>query len=119
MSVELIYLSGPITKGNQKTNFDQAALAHRILMESGKYAVINPMLTMAHPNEKEISWECWLTTDLKIITRVDRVIRLPGLSKGGDKECDFARSINTPVSYACDIPELKEFFPCHHENETT
>lgn len=116
--MKLIYLSGPITKGNPETNFKQACVAQRILMESGKYAVINPMLTMSHPNEKEISWECWLATDLKIITRVDEVIRLPGLSAGGEKECDFARSINTPVKYAFEIPELAPFFPRHHENIT-
>ncbi len=117
--MKLVYLSGPITKGNPTTNFKQACDAQRILMESGKYAVINPMLTMAHPEEKEISWECWLATDLKIITRVDEVIRLPGLSAGGDKECNFAREIGTPVLYAHQVPELAELFPCHHEEVTT
>jgi hypothetical protein len=117
--LELIYLSGPITKGNPKTNFKQACDAQRVLMESGRYAVINPMLTMAHPDEKEITWDCWLRTDLEIVTRVDRVIRLPGLSSGADKECDYARSIGVPVFHACYIPELEKLFPTHHENLTT
>lgn len=115
--MKLIYLSGPITKGNPETNFNQAALAQKLLMEAG-YAVINPMLTMKHPNEKEISWDVWLAMDLKTITRVDEVIRLPGLSAGGDKECNFARSINTPVLYAYEVPCLAEAFPVHHENVT-
>jgi hypothetical protein len=116
--MKLVYLSGPITKGNPKTNFKQSCDAQRILMESGKYAVINPMLTMAHPDEKEIAWDCWLATDLKIITRVDEVIRLPGLSAGADKECAFACQIGTPVHYACEVDELKKLFPRHHDYET-
>ncbi len=113
-----VYVSGPITKGSRATNFHQAAKAQTILMESGKYAVLNPMLTMMHPDEPNISWERWLDTDLAWIEVADLVIRLPGESAGGDKETAYARQIGVPVAYAYEIPELREAFPAHYTTPT-
>ncbi len=116
--MKLVYISGPITKGNRSTNFVQACQAQKILMETGEYAVINPMLTIMHPDEPNISWDCWLATDLAIIERVDEVIRLPGESVGGERETDYAREIGVPVVEACDVPCLKVLFTDAHRNPT-
>lgn len=113
-----VYVSGPITKGSRTTNFAQAATAQKRLMESGKYAVLNPMLTMLHPDEPNISWERWLDTDLAWIEVADLVIRLPGASAGGDKEVAYAESIGVQVAYAYQIPELRDLFPVHFTHET-
>lgn len=114
-----VYLSGPITKGNKTTNFCQAMRAQKLLMDSGKYAVLNPMLTMMHPDECNISWEAWLATDLAFIEVCDIVIRLPGESAGGDKETRFAKSIDVPVFFAHEIAELRDAFPTHYTTLTT
>lgn len=106
----LVYISGPITKGNKTTNFSQACYAQELLMQSGLFSVVNPMLTMLLPQESNITWDCWLATDLDIIKRVDLVVRLPGESRGADCECEYAREIGVPVIEACDVPCLAELF---------
>lgn len=80
-----VYLSGPVTKGNRSHNFSQSLDAQQLLMEAG-YAVFNPMLTMMHPNEQNISWEMWLAGDLAWIDVCDLIVRLPGESLGADTE---------------------------------
>jgi hypothetical protein len=105
-----VYVSGPITKGNRTTNFYQGCQAQKLLMESGEYAVMNPMLTIMHPDEPNISWDCWLATDLAFIEVCDELIRLPGESRGGDRETAYAREIGIPVVEACDVPCLKVLF---------
>ena len=91
-----VYVSGPITRGNKSWNFYQACEAQRLLMEAG-YAVLNPMLSMAHPDGANIPWESWIASDLKFVECCDLVIRLPGESKGGDIETQFAVSCGIPV----------------------
>ena len=105
-----VYVSGPITKGNRTINFAQACEAQRLLMETGDYAVWNPMLTMLHPDEKNISWETWLAGDLKWIEVADLLIRLPGYSLGAEKECNHARELGIPVFEAADVECLKPLF---------
>ncbi len=104
-----VYISGPITKGDQEHNFNQAAEAHIALLKAG-FAVFNPMLTMKLPGCEEILHADWLESDLPWIgddTRacVEAVLRLPGESKGADIECRYAEyTWGIPVYY--DTEEL-------------
>ena len=84
-----VYLSGPITKGNRSWNLYQALEAHRLLLQAG-YAVLNPMLTMLHPDEKAIPHHVWLESDFAFIRACELLIRLPGESVGADAEVEFA-----------------------------
>ena len=92
----VIYISGPITKGDREHNFRQAAEAQEALMYAG-FSPINPMLTMAHPNAWEIHHDLWLACDLEIVERSDAVLRLPGISVGADEECEHAVQCDIPV----------------------
>lgn len=92
----VVYLSGPITLGEPEHNFRQAANAQERLMRAG-YSVINPMLTMAHPRDKQIPHALWIANDLPIIERCDAVIRLPGESVGAEAECAHAAKCGVPV----------------------
>lgn len=100
-----VYISGPITKGNRSFNFYQASEAQRILLEAG-YAVLNPMLSMAHMDGHNISWETWIASDLAFIEVCDLIVRLPGESKGADLEVAHARERNIPV-IEMDLTELR------------
>lgn len=97
-----VYLSGPITKGNGTRNFATAAEAQRLLMMEGA-AVLNPMLSMMHPDAKNIPWETWIASDLPWVEVADMVIRLPGESKGADAECQHADKHGIPVWRAEDV----------------
>jgi hypothetical protein len=99
-----IYISGPITKGNRSVSFFQAAEAQRRLMENG-YAVLNPMLSIMHPDGNNIPYEDWIESDLAYVAVSDFVLRLPGESKGADIETKFAREHGIEVVSS-------EFFEC-------
>ncbi len=94
---QLIYISGPITNGNRNLSFYQAAEAQLRLMKTGDYACYNPMLSMAMFANNELSWEEWLECDESWIRVSDLVLRLPGESKGADREVTYAKTIGVSV----------------------
>jgi len=93
-----VYLSGPITRGNRSWNFYQACEAQRLLLDAG-YAVLNPMLSMAHPDGSNIPWESWIVSDLEFVKVCNIVIRLPGHSRGADIETQFAHNRGISVVF--------------------
>ncbi len=101
-----IYISGPITKGNRSLSFYQACEAQRLLLLAG-YAVLNPMLSIQHPDGSNIDWEVWIDSDLAWVECSHLVLRLPGESKGADVECKFAADHGIPVVGL-------SHFPCLH-----
>ncbi len=101
--MKLIYISGPITKGNADYHHYIAAKAQAALLEAG-YAVINPMLCVHGLATRDVSWERFLDCDLEIVSRCDAIVRLPhGTSKGRALECLTAAMWGVPVL------ELKDF----------
>ncbi len=129
--MRLIYVSGPITRGNQWANGAQADDAMLALMRAG-IAVHNPMLTMwagacraaidqfpdidgvdeavlrpkatAHNEFGGLNHAAWLAADKEIVSRCDAVLRLPGESTGADIETAHADAMGIPVFH--DIDEL-------------
>lgn len=97
-----VYLSGPITAGERNWNQYQANVYHKRLMRAG-FAVLNPMPTgvlpfaWESPEQGGISHATWLECDFSWILVSDMVLRLPGESRGGDMEVEFAKSIGVPV----------------------
>lgn len=97
-----VYISGPITGGERNWNQYQANVYHKRLMNAG-FAVLNPMPTGVLP----FAWEkaeqggldhaTWLESDFAWIMVSDFVLCLPGESKGGDMEVEFAHAIGVPV----------------------
>lgn len=114
--VSKVYISGPITKGNKSHNFHQACEAQRLLMLGG-YSVLNPMLSMMHPDGINIPWETWIASDLLWVASADCVVRLPGESKGADLECDHARERGIPVYPPRMFSCLRELFPEYAQDE--
>lgn len=101
-----VYVSGPITKGNRTHNFAQAAEAQRLLMLAG-FAVLNPMLSMMHPDSENIDYKLWLASDLPWVQVADYVVRLPGESNGADIETAHARRHGIPVIDYADVECLR------------
>lgn len=91
-----VYISGPITRGNRTENFRQACNAQAALMGEG-FAVMNPMLTMMHPEAWTIEHSLWMENDLPWVAVSHVVYRLPGESVGGDMECAHAMNLGIPV----------------------
>ncbi len=113
-----LYLSGPITKGNRTANFAQAAAAQTELMRAG-FAVMNPMLSMLHPDAWAIDHETWMNNDIPWVKVADVVYRLPGESTGADQECDFAEALGIPVfTKWIDLVAWQDGFKSHQPQTT-
>jgi hypothetical protein len=99
-----VYIAGPISKGDLKSNLDMARQAGFALMKAG-YAPLVPHLTcyMGGDNPEALpadtKHEDWLGIDLPWVAVCDAILRLPGESKGADAEVKCAEDNNIPVVY--------------------
>lgn len=94
----IVYISGPITKGDKNHNLYQAMVAHKQLLEAG-FSVINPMPSMIYPFNHEIEHLAWLENDLPHVAAAHAVLRLPGESLGAEMECQWAEEKGVPIYY--------------------
>lgn len=108
----LVYIAGPISKGNLYENIKQACAAGIALMKA-RIAVIVPHLTCYMGHRLVAAWnamgavpevlpagtahEDWYNMDLVIVRRCCAVLRLPGESTGADLEVAEARKHGIPV----------------------
>lgn len=104
----IVYISGPITKGDRNVNYFQACHAHAELMRAG-FAVINPILSMLLPFawQDDFPHSMWIKADFPLVRASGAVLRLPGESNGADEECAEAALHGIPVFE--NISELLRF----------
>ena len=94
----VIYISSPYTAGDVGANVGlQIEAAHRI-MDMG-HAPIAPLLTHFLHIHRQRPYEDWMQADLATVRVCDIVLRLPGESKGADREVEQAKFYNIPVAY--------------------
>jgi len=96
-----VYVAGPITGDgsgrDMKRNVDIAVRKGRDLIGQG-YAPYVPHLDYYFPDRDEIdNWELWLRMDLAWVRVSDVVLRLPGVSRGADREVRAAHRWGIPV----------------------
>lgn len=103
----MIYVAGPITVGPHPLNIRNGIDVGKTLRELGMIPFI-PMVDflymVVYPHT---TWEENLDYDEQIILRCDALLRIPGESKGADREVEFARSNGIPVFF--DIASLHEW----------
>lgn len=97
----VIYISSPYTVGDVGANVSrQIEAAHRI-MDMG-HAPIVPLLSHFLHIHRQRPYEDWMQVDLATVRVCDIVLRLPGESKGADREVEQAKRYNIPVAYGWD-----------------
>ncbi len=113
MSRRMVYLAGPISRGDLAHNINQANAAFRALADAG-FAPLCPqwscfsggalvaptsgeVYAMASATGNGMSHAAWLAVDLVFVERSDAVLRLPGDSTGADMETAHARRCGVPV----------------------
>jgi hypothetical protein len=84
------------TVGNVYDNMGQAISAADWLMTLG-HAPYLPHLTLFWNLISNHTWEEWLQLDEKWLAVCDCLVRLPGESKGADREVAFCQKNNIPV----------------------
>lgn len=93
----LVYISGPISVGDQFRNVQLAINAFNDLLSAGVYAHCPHFSAFAHMSQPRRHHE-WMKLDIEaILPRCDAVWRLPGVSVGADEECREARRLGIPV----------------------
>ena len=94
-----IYIAGPISAGDPVANCQKAIQVGFTLMDFG-YAPFVPHYSYfvdIASTHGEGRYEQWLALDFSFISTCHALLRLPGLSKGADREVIFARERGIPV----------------------
>jgi len=86
----LVYLAGPITKGNQFNNVHNAIVAAKRLRDAGFAVLVPHRCALDEIVLGEQDYEKWMEEDFEYIRRSDVLVRLPGVSSGSDREVAFA-----------------------------
>lgn len=103
--MKVIYISSPYTIGNCAKNVRvQIEAAHRI-MDMG-HCPIAPLLNHYLEVHRYRPDEDWMVCDLELVRRCDAVLRLPGESKGADRETALADELDIPVLRSWDELDL-------------
>lgn len=102
-----VYVAGPITLGDVDENIRQAIAAGKMLLDRG-YAPFVPHLS--HFAEPLATWmvdplryEIWLDLDRSFIAVCDALLRIPGESRGADREVAWAVELGIPVFHTLDV----------------
>lgn len=102
-----IYVAGPYSQGDVAINVRKAYEAADRLASLG-FAPFVPHSThfwhMLFPRP----YDFWLELDNQFLPLCEGVLRLPGLSRGADKEVNLAKTLNIPVF--TDIGDLVNHF---------
>lgn len=100
-----VYIASPYTKGDIAVNVKTQIDCADILISLG-FAPFVPLLAhfqhLIHPRP----YNDWVLLDLEWVSSCDALLRLPGESKGADREVLVAKSLNIPVYYS--IEELEK-----------
>ena len=91
-----IYVAGPMSIGDMESNIRQAINAADWLIKLGHVPFV-PHLTHFWNLMSPHSWETWLKIDESWLLVCDCLVRLPGESRGADREVAFCEANNIPV----------------------
>jgi hypothetical protein len=101
---KIIYISGPYTIGDVDSNVLTANQLGIRLMEQG-HAVYIPHLSHYLNLQFPHDYEFWMDQDLMILPHCSYLIRIPGESKGADKEVELANKLGISVIQLADLPD--------------
>jgi Domain of unknown function (DUF4406) len=96
-----IYLAGPISIGNMADHTRNAIHEADRLMAAGHSPFV-PHLSVFWQIVSGQEYERWLTYDFEWIKVCEALIRMPGESKGADREVEWARELGIPVYFGVD-----------------
>lgn len=97
-SHKFVYIAGPYTIGDVAENVREAILAAEEVAFCGHVPIIPHLSHLWHlviPHD----YEFWCELTMRMLDRCDALVRLPGESRGADKEIERALELNLPVFY--------------------
>ncbi len=100
-----VYVAGPLTVGVVGHNIRKAVLVADELLNQG-FAPYVPHLNHLWDMIKPHSYEDWLSLDFEYLKTCDIMYRIPGTSRGADREAALAKGYDITVYY--DLENLYE-----------
>lgn len=91
----LIYLAGPYSSEPDFQTHRAVKIADQLWKKG--YIVFVPHLSHFWGKICPHTYEEWMEYDFEILSRCDLLVRIPGESKGADREWNFAKLNNIPV----------------------
>lgn len=111
-----VYIAGPMTNGTGR-NYDlekirEAMKAYSVLIHHG-FLPFCPQLSLIQEMmlPGDVTYAEWLEHDLSWIDVCDVILRIPGPSKGADRECEYAQGRGIPIA-----KDLQTFLALHQES---
>lgn len=112
-----VYVAGPInSSGIQNRNVRRACEVAERLRVAGLVPFLPHLNVLWDTICPEASDEEWLAWDFAWLEKCDALVRIPGVSRGADREVAFAMERGIPVYGEDGIPELVEW--ARGRNET-
>ena len=106
-----VYIASAYTIGDTAVNVRKQIDVGNELIGYG-FAVFLPLLShfqhMIHPQPYEV----WMDQDMTWVASCDCLLRLPGQSRGADREVDRAKEVGIPVFFSVD--ELCKYYNITH-----
>lgn len=98
----LIYIAGPYSHPDPVANTHAAVRHGLMLRESYDVAVIIPHLSLVAQLVGPRNDEFWYNLDLDVLAHCDGLVRIPGASRGADREVIVADELGIPVFHISD-----------------
>lgn len=98
---KVVFISSPYTTGYMPDNVRTQTVASHMIMDMG-HVPLTPLLYHYLEIHQGRSYAEWLDATIALMLKSDVVLRLPGESKGADKEVEVAILNNIPVCYGWD-----------------
>ena len=92
MTVQYVYVAGPMSVGDVEQNVRLGIDAASALLSSGFYPFV-PHLSYYWESVSSFPYETWLGLDFGWLKKCDAIIRLPGMSEGADREMIEAKRL--------------------------
>jgi hypothetical protein len=102
-----VYIASPFSIGVESENTRRSYESANDLIDLGHV----PFCPLWHQQLNELiprSYDKWLELDFVWLERCDCVLRLPGESRGADKEVERAHQLGLPVFY--NIRDLNNYY---------
>ncbi len=97
-----VYIACPYTLGDVAMNV-RASLFAQDYLESHGFMVYNPLLShFQHLVIPHCEVDYWYEKDIRWLKECDCVLRLPGKSRGADREVQIAVDLNLPVYHSAE-----------------
>ncbi len=102
-----VFVSGPYTKGDVGANVAEAVACADYLLRK-RFVPFVPHIAHFWHMMHQHDYEDWMKWDIAWLHKCNALLRIPGDSKGADREVNFAIELGIPVYY--DMDELLSDF---------